>query len=112
MLVHAATAPNAVLRTLPALPRELWAPSLEVAWAASAAVTSAYGPAAGADPGQVAATGSATPEEVFAHAAAHGDEHAIKLTDTALDVAASDAEGAPLALGAARRACELIDPVL
>ncbi len=37
MLVHAATAPNAVLRTLPALPRELWAPSLHAAWAASAA---------------------------------------------------------------------------
>src|SRR6266540_3061960 len=28
LLVHTATAPNAVLHTLPALPRELWAPSL------------------------------------------------------------------------------------
>lgn len=44
MLVHAATAPNAVLRTLPALPRELWVPSVGAAWAASAAVTAAYSP--------------------------------------------------------------------
>ncbi len=44
MLVHAATAPNAVLRTPPALPRELWVPSLGAAWAASAAVTAAYRP--------------------------------------------------------------------
>ena len=45
MLVHAATAPNAVLRTLPALPRDLWHRSLAAAWAASAAVTAAYSPA-------------------------------------------------------------------
>lgn len=65
MLVHAATAPNAVLRTLPALPRELWAPSLADAWAASAAVTAAYTPA----PFVPAAT---TAEELFERAAAHG----------------------------------------
>ena len=45
MLVHAATAPNAVLRTLPALPPALWVPSLAAAWAATAAVTAAYAPA-------------------------------------------------------------------
>jgi hypothetical protein len=42
MLVHAATAPNAVLRTLGSLPRALWAPSLHAAWTASAAVTAMY----------------------------------------------------------------------
>ncbi|MBO8191899.1 DUF4243 domain-containing protein, partial [Streptomyces oryzae] len=47
MLVHAATAPNAVLRTLPALPRTLWAASVDAAWSASAAVTAVYAPAEG-----------------------------------------------------------------
>jgi hypothetical protein len=46
MLVHAATAPAAVLRTLPALPPELAGPSLAAAWAATAAVTAVYSPAA------------------------------------------------------------------
>ncbi|MEU9296857.1 questin oxidase family protein [Streptomyces sp. NPDC048266] len=101
MLVHAATAPNAVLRALPALPRELWAPSLAAAWAAAAAVTAAYTPAEAASP----ASASLTPEEVFERAAAHGDDHTIKFTDTALDV------GDPLALTAALRSVELNPPV-
>jgi hypothetical protein len=37
LLVHTATAPNAVLHTLPMLPRELWPGSYGAAWAASAA---------------------------------------------------------------------------
>ncbi len=48
---------------------------------------------------------SLTPEEVFARAAAHGDDHTIKFTDTALDV------GGPLALAAAVRSVELNAPV-
>ncbi|GHA95614.1 questin oxidase family protein [Streptomyces termitum] len=100
MLVHAATAPNAVLRTLPALPRPLWAPSLAAAWAASAAVTAAYGPC---DPEPYAPV-RLEPGEVFARAAAHGDDHTIKFTDTALDV------GGPLALAAAVRSVELNPP--
>ncbi|WP_426364371.1 questin oxidase family protein [Streptomyces sp. E-08] len=102
MLVHAATAPNAVLRTLPALPRELWAPSVAAAWAAAAAVTAAYTPREAAP---YARTGL-TPEEVFERAAAHGDDHTIKFTDTALDV------GDPLALAAAVRSIELNPPLL
>ncbi|MFE5595332.1 questin oxidase family protein [Streptomyces sp. NPDC056549] len=102
MLVHAATAPNAVLRALPALPRELWAPSVAAAWAAAAAVTAAYTPREAAP---YARTGL-TPEEVFERAAAHGDDHTIKFTDTALDV------GDPLALAAAVRSIELNPPVL
>ncbi|MEU5219565.1 questin oxidase family protein [Streptomyces sp. NPDC020807] len=102
MLVHAATAPNAVLRALPALPRELWVPSLGAAWAASAAVTAAYTPRDPAPHGDV----SATAEEVFARAAAHGDDHTIKFADTALDV------GGPLALAAAVRSIELNPPAL
>ncbi|MCX2969742.1 MULTISPECIES: questin oxidase family protein [Streptomyces] len=107
MLVHAATAPNAVLRVLPELPSELWPASLAAAWAASAAVTAAYrpsGPAGAADPGGAAA------EELFARAAAHGDEHAIKLADTALDVAARH-PGDVLPRSAALRATELITPL-
>ncbi|MEU8618612.1 questin oxidase family protein [Streptomyces sp. NPDC048623] len=102
MLVHAATAPNAVLRTLPALPRALWVPSLRVAWTASAAVTAMYAPAEAVVP---AAPGPLAPEEVFERALAHGDEHVIKLTDTALDF--SD----ELSLAAALRAVELSEPL-
>ncbi|MFF8958862.1 questin oxidase family protein [Streptomyces sp. NPDC014894] len=102
MLVHAATAPNAVLRVLPALPRELWPASLGAAWAASAAVTAAYAPAAPAAYTPV----RSTPEEIFERAAAHGDDHTIKFTDTALDV------GDGIALAAAVRSIELNTPFL
>lgn len=94
MLVHAATAPNAVLRALPALPRELWAPSLEAAWAASAAVTAAYSPARPAE--RAAVPVGLSPEDVFARAAAHGDDHTIKFADTALDVGDATALAAAL----------------
>ncbi|MEW2066252.1 questin oxidase family protein [Streptomyces sp. NPDC007346] len=128
MLVHSATAPNAVLRTLPALPDALWAPSMHAAWAASAAVTSAYAPREGlpvAGHGTAAqgtentetaehtqgaqdpqhSQGAQDPQDVFARAAAHGDDHTIKFTDTALDV------GDESALVAAGRAIELNTPV-
>ncbi|MDX2850858.1 questin oxidase family protein [Streptomyces sp. PA03-3a] len=102
MLVHAATAPNAVLRTLPALPRALWVPSLRAAWTASAAVTAMYAPDA---PVVYTPPGTFTPEEVFERALAHGDEHVLKLTDTALDV------GDEQALAAALRSVELSEPL-
>jgi hypothetical protein len=103
MLVHAATAPNAVLRSLDSLPRELWAPSLHAAWTASAAITAMYAPAEA-----VAYTPPArlTPQEVVERALAHGDEHVIKLTDTALDV------GDEAALAAAQRAIEISRPLV
>ncbi|MEU3222083.1 questin oxidase family protein [Streptomyces sp. NPDC006976] len=106
MLVHAATAPNAVLRTLPALPRELWAPSVGAAWAASAAVTAAYSPALPLPVAVPDGSGPLSAEEVFARAAAHGDDHTIKFTDTALDV------GDATALTAALRSVELNPPAL
>ncbi|SCK63382.1 MULTISPECIES: questin oxidase family protein [unclassified Streptomyces] len=104
MLVHAATAPNAVLRALPALPDSLWVPSLHAAWAASAAVTSAYGPREGVAVAELR-SGPRDPQEVFERAAAHGDDHTIKFADTALDV------GDATALVAAGRAAELNTPV-
>ncbi|MGC4849250.1 questin oxidase family protein [Micromonospora sp. DT15] len=89
MLVHAVTAPTAVLRTLPALDRALWAPSFAAAWAATAAMTSVYAPANGIAPPTVT---PATPSEVFARAARHGDEHVVKLADAILDAYATSAD--------------------
>ncbi|RLU86924.1 hypothetical protein CTZ27_24405 [Streptomyces griseocarneus] len=106
MLVHAATAPNAVLRTLPALPRDLWVPSYTAAWQAAAVVTAAYTPAA---PLVSWSAPPPTTEEAFERAAAHGNEHVIKLADTALDVIAAAPDRAGQALAAVGRACELID---
>lgn len=103
MLVHAATAPNAVLRTLDALPRELWAPSLRAAWTASAAVTALYGPV---EPVAWTPPARFAPQEVMERALAHGDEHVIKLADTALDV------GDERALAAALRAVEISEPLV
>ncbi len=103
MLVHAATAPNAVLRTLPALPRSLWVPSLRAAWTSSAAVTAMYAPQA---PLAYTPSGTFTASEVFERALAHGDEHVIKLTDTALDI------GDERALAAALRSIELSEPLV
>ena len=102
MLVHAATAPNAVLRTLDSLPRDQWIPSLHAAWTASAAVTAMYAPA---EPVDYRPDAHLTAEEVLERALAHGDEHVIKLTDTALDV------GDEQALAAALRAVELSVPL-
>ncbi|WP_431039162.1 questin oxidase family protein [Streptomyces sp. P6-2-1] len=109
MLVHAATAPNAVLRVLPALPSGLWAPSLSAAWSASAAVTAAYGPARGTSWQGLGARAEVMDEaEVFERAAAHGDEHAVKFADTALDPALGPDEA--WARAAVLRAVELIEP--
>ncbi|MEV6114104.1 questin oxidase family protein [Streptomyces sp. NPDC052109] len=106
MLVHAATAPMAVLRTLPALPRALWVDSLHAAWAASAAVTAAYAPAEPA-PADALPTAPGSAEEVFELAARHGDEHVIKLADTCLEVHART--GRPEALAAVARAAALVE---
>ncbi len=84
MLVHAATAPHAVSRTLPSLPEALWAPSLVAAWAATCAVLAAYLP-------EQPAQGSSArldPAEAWEVAVQDGGEHVIKLADTALDVSA------------------------
>jgi hypothetical protein len=44
MLVHSATAPTAILRSLPALDAGLWAPSAAAAWDAAATLTAIYAP--------------------------------------------------------------------
>ena len=87
LLVHTVTAPNAVLHTLPALPVELWQPSLAAVWAISAALTSAYAPAGGTPSAGLPTTPDAADPaaEVLDRAVAHGDEHVIKLTDAVAD---------------------------
>lgn len=106
MLVHAATAPNAVLRTLPALPREMWPASLAAGWAATAAVTAAYAPAIGdPSPLPVAEQGAAGAMRLAVESAG---PHAIKFADTVLDAYASTGDAALLA--ASVRATEQIGP--
>ncbi|NES14509.1 MULTISPECIES: questin oxidase family protein [Micromonospora] len=94
MLVHAVTAPTAVLRTLPALDPALWAPSVAAAWSATAAVTSVYAAPTPAAPPTVA---PAQPDEVFARAARHGDAHVVKLADAVLESHAATGDARVLA---------------
>lgn len=79
MLVHAATAPNAVRMALPSLPVKVRADSVAAAWSATTAVIAAYRPRV-----PIAPRAGLSADDVFAAAVAHGSEHVIKLTDTAL----------------------------
>lgn len=104
LLVHTATAPNAVLHTLPLLPAELWVPSLAAVWSASAAITATYAP--GGVPVPAPPAGTADPAAVLDQAVAHGDEHVIKFADTAIGV--YERTGEQAALAAARHTATLI----
>jgi hypothetical protein len=107
MLVHASTAPTAVLRTLPALPEGLWIPSLSAAWLATAAITAAYrNNDASAEDIAAAAAQAGDPQEGFDRAVRHGDEHVVKFADTALD--SYERTGDKRALAAATRATLMI----
>jgi hypothetical protein len=108
LLVHVATAPNAMGQLLPALPTRLWPSSFAATWAACAAITVAYAPA---QPQPVPAGPGAEgtdPGDLMARAAQHGDEHVIKLTDTVLDIHARNQD--PAVLAAATRSADLIAP--
>jgi len=102
LLVHAATAPLAVLRTLPALPAALHGPSLAAAWAATAAVTATYAPPAG----RAFTAGGGDAGAVLHRAVESGDAHAIKFADAAIEMWARERD--PLLLAAARHATDLI----
>lgn len=104
MLVHAATAPNAVLRALPSLPHDLWALSAAAAWSASAAVHAAYAAPEARPPSTVRRAAV----DAFDRAVQHGDEHVIKLADTALDV--HRWHGDDLSLAAIETAADLVEP--
>lgn len=105
LLVHTATAPNAVRHVLPILPHALWRPSLTAAWTASAAVMAAYAPP---QPIAAPAPDALDPADALERAAAHGDEHVLKFTDTAIE--AYDRTGNPELLAATVHAGELIQP--
>lgn len=87
LLVHTATAPNAVLHTLPALPERLWPASFDAAWAAAAAVTATYAPRSALPSSEAPAPLRADDPvtEALHRAADHGDEHVIKFADTAVE---------------------------
>lgn len=104
LLVHTATAPNAVLNVLPLLPDELWRPSLAAVWSLSAAITAGYA-AARPEPPAVADTAPDL-DAVLDRAASHGDEHVVKFTDCAVDayVRSNDAR----TVAAATRIVDLI----
>jgi hypothetical protein len=108
LLVHTATAPNAVLHTLPALPESLWPASFDAAWAAAVAITATYAPAESAPRSEVtpAPRDDDPVAEALHRAADHGDEHVIKFTDTASE--AYERSHDPDLLAAALRAGELI----
>lgn len=103
LLVHMATAPNVVRHTLPALPPDMWAPSLTAVWAAVGAIVSTFAPT---EPADVAVSAVGTTDELLERAVAHGDEHVIKFTDTAVE--SYEDTGDPRTLIAAARAIQLI----
>jgi hypothetical protein len=106
LLVHTATAPNAVLHCLPVLPKTVWRASLVAAWAAAAAITVTYAgppadrPAALLNTADPAAT-------LLDRAADHRDEHVLKFADTALET--YDRTGDEDALAAVHLAADLIE---
>lgn len=109
LLVHTATAPNAVLNTLPLLPVELWTPSLASVWSASAAIVASYEPAQPQPRSELpSVAGTTDADDLIEQAVAHGDEHVMKFTDTAVEV--FEATGDPDALAAATSIRSLIAP--
>ena len=103
MLVHAATAPRAASLVVPHLPRELWIPTYNHAWIASATISSAYRPA---HPKQLPHPDDALDQhDVVDKVVATADEHAIKFTEVALE---SYRRTGPHALASANRAATLI----
>lgn len=101
MLVHAVTAPAAVLLALPALPPELHLRSVETAWATSAAVVAAY---AGRRARPATRTPAAHAADAVERAVAHGDPHVVKLTEAAVR-----AEDQSIGLQAAAAALDLVE---
>lgn len=101
LLVHAATAPNAVLMALRGLPQTQWLRSFDAAWMATAAVVAAYRPS---DLAPVTAATSGA-EDTWARAVADGGEHIVKFADTALG--SWERTGDPAALAAIDTAMRL-----
>ena len=110
MMVHSVTAPNAVWRALPALDRHWWRASALAAWIAATSLTTIYAsrvPMESTRLLEISPT-TPTPQDTFARAVDHGDEHVIKFADTALDVYARTHDSR--ALAAVYQAGSLIKP--
>lgn len=106
LLVHTATAPNAILHCLPVLPVRLWPASLTAGWAAAAAITVTYaGPPSAS---RAAPPGTTDPAAALLdRATGHRDEHVLKFADTAVE--SYERTGDPRTLAAAHLAADLID---
>lgn len=114
MLVHVATAPRAASLVVPYLPEELWIPTYNHAWIASATMASAYRPAASAirstQPSKSTSTSasgieSLDEQDLIDRVVATGDEHAFKFAEVALE---SFRRQGPVALRSASCAVEFI----
>jgi len=106
LLVHTATAPNAILHCLPVLPKEQWRASLTAGWAAAAAITVTYAGPPADHPARV--LNADDPAAVLLNRAAdHRDEHVIKFADTAVE--SFERTGDLDALAAVHLAADLID---
>ncbi len=82
LLVHAATAPNAAMLVLDALPKHLWLATHAAIWQVCAALTAGYAP--GQTWSGPLAKPADSPETAAQLALENGDEHVIKFTETAL----------------------------
>ena len=103
LLVHAATAPNAAMLILDALPEQLWLATFTAVWHLSAALTAGFAPAkawSGRPP-----TPADSPEQAAQLALECGDEHVIKFTETALR---AERRGLVTGRAAAAQALQLI----
>jgi hypothetical protein len=106
LLVHTATAPNAILHCLPVLPPAQWRPSLVAGWAAAAAITVTYaGPPA--DHPATLRNADDPAAVLLDRATDHRDEHVLKFADTAVE--SWERTGDPDALAAAHLAADLIE---
>ena len=103
LLVHAATAPNAAMLTLDALPRHLWLQTHTALWHVCAALTVGFAPAERWSGHRARPADSA--EEAGQQALDNGDEHVIKFTETALR---AEARGLATGRAAAAHALQLI----
>lgn len=107
MLVHAATAPRAAALVLPSLPEELWLDTHDMAWAVTAAISSAYRPTGQPPPRTDIELSATSIEDVAELAVASGDEHAIKFVEV---VQESHWRGNGAAVHSGARAVALIEP--
>jgi hypothetical protein len=103
LLVHAATAPNAAMLVLDALPHHLWLQTHTALWHVCAALTVGFAPAQSWSGRRARPADSA--EEAGQLALDNGDEHIIKFTETALR---AEARGLGTGRAAAAHALQLI----